>query len=124
VRPRVKAASGGFELYSWFFMRVSGVLLIFLALGHFGVMHLLVGVEKVNYHFVAARYVTPLWRAYDFLLLTLALVHGTNGSRILVDDYVHGRGRRALSLAALYTVAFFFLVLGGLVIATFQPVRG
>ena len=29
--------TGGFELYAWLFMRVSGVLLLFLALGHLAI---------------------------------------------------------------------------------------
>jgi succinate dehydrogenase / fumarate reductase, membrane anchor subunit len=105
-----------------FFMRVSGILLILLALGHFGYMHLLNGVEKINYAFVAQQYRTPFWRAYDLLLLSLALVHGSNGGRTLIDDYIHARGWRALLLAALYTAAFFFLVIGALVIVTFQRI--
>ncbi|MDO8683010.1 MAG: succinate dehydrogenase [Armatimonadota bacterium] len=121
MRLHLRPASGGFELYSWFFMRVSGVLLILLVLGHFGYMHLRHGVENIDYRFVAAQYATPFWRAYDLLLLTLALVHGANGGRTLIDDYIHGRGWRALFLAGLYTTSFLFLVVGGLIIVTFQP---
>lgn len=123
MRVKTRPASGGFELYAWFFMRVSGVLLILLALGHFGYMHLLNGVEKIDYEFVAERYKTPFWRTYDLLLLSLALMHGGNGARTLIDDYIHARGWRALLLAALYTSAFFFLVVGGLVILTFQRIH-
>ncbi|MDO8586493.1 MAG: succinate dehydrogenase, hydrophobic membrane anchor protein [Armatimonadota bacterium] len=123
MRLRTRPASGGFELYAWFFMRVSGILLILLALGHFGYMHLLNGVEKIDYEFVARQYRTPFWKTYDLLLLSLALVHGANGARTLIDDYIHARGWRALFLAALYTASFFFLVVGALVIVTFQRVR-
>jgi succinate dehydrogenase / fumarate reductase membrane anchor subunit len=105
-------------------MRVSGVLLIFLALGHYGYMHVLHGVEEVNYQFVVAQYATPFWRAYDFVLLTLAMIHATNGGRLILDDYVHARGWRAFSLAALYTISFVFLVIGAVVIVTFQPAAG
>ena len=124
MRHRARPTSGGFELYSWFFMRVSGVLMILLALGHFAKMHLAYGVDTIDYSFVAAQYATPFWRTYDMLLLIIALAHGSNGGRTLVDDYVHARGWRALSLAVLYTMAFFFMVVGALVILTFQPVAG
>ena len=37
-RPR---PTGGLELYAWLFMRVSGIALLLLALGHLAIMHLI-----------------------------------------------------------------------------------
>jgi succinate dehydrogenase / fumarate reductase membrane anchor subunit len=110
------------EVYSWIFMRVSGVMLVALALGHLAIMHLLNNVDIINYDFVAQRFVTPLWRTYDFILLWLAMTHGLNGVRIMIDDYLIGRGWRTLALSALAVVGVVFLTLGSLVIVTFQPV--
>lgn len=120
-RPR---PGSGLELYSWLFMRLSGILLLLLALGHLAIMHLLNNVEVINYAFVAARWASPLWRLYDWLLLTLALVHGSNGLRVMVDDYVRRPGLRAASLAAVYGLAAVFLLAGTAVIVFFQPVAG
>lgn len=120
-RPR--AVSGNFELYSWFFMRVSGVLLLFLALGHLVVMHIINTVDDISYAFVAARWASPFWRVYDLLLLWLALLHGLNGLRVVLDDYVSRPGWRVFSLAGLWVVAILFLAIGSLVIFTFQPVE-
>jgi succinate dehydrogenase / fumarate reductase membrane anchor subunit len=114
------APSGGFELYAWFFMRVSGVVLLFLALGHLVIMHLVNNVDNISYDFVARRFTTPFWRSYDLLMLLLALLHGINGLRVLIDDYTKG-GRRVLALSALYVVGFTFTVVGAIVILTFQP---
>jgi succinate dehydrogenase / fumarate reductase membrane anchor subunit len=58
------------------------------------------------------------------LLLILALFHGLNGLRILVDDYIHSKGWRIVSLSTLYTIAFVFFALGALVILTFQVPPG
>lgn len=113
--------AGGFELYSWLFMRISGLLLIFLALGHLFIMHILVGIENVDYSFVAQRYATPFWRTYDLLMLLLALFHGLNGARILIDDYVRTPGWRVFWITILYVVALVFTVIGSLIILTFQP---
>jgi len=113
--------TGGFELYAWLFMRVSGVLLLFLALGHLAIMHLYHGVDQVNFALVAARYRNPLWRLYDWSLLMLALVHGLNGLRMLVDDYVRRRGLRVFSLIIVYFLAFVFLTVGSYIILVFQP---
>lgn len=103
-------------------MRVSGVVLLFLALGHLAIMHLINNIEVVNYDFVAARYLTPFWRTYDLVMLWLAMIHGMNGIRTLVDDYISARGWRLVSLSSLYVVSFIILALGSLVIFTFQPV--
>ncbi len=112
----------GIELYAWLFMRVSGVVLLFMALGHLAIMHVVNNIETIDYQFVARRYVTPFWRTYDLVMLWLALIHGLNGVRTLVEDYVGARGWRVVTLASLYVVGFVFLALGSLVILTFQPV--
>ncbi len=118
-RPRPE---GGLELYAWLFMRISGVVLLFLALGHLAIMHIINSIEVINYEFVAARFMTPFWRTYDLVLLWLAMIHGANGIRTLVDDYISARGWRLVSLASLYVVSFVILALGSLVLFTFQPV--
>lgn len=110
-----------FELYSWYFFRVSGVLLIFLAFGHLIIMHIINNVDVINYQFVAARWVSPLWRTYDILLLGLALIHGLNGVRVLIYDYISSRGWRVFALSALYVTGAFFIIIGAQVIITFQP---
>ncbi|MFQ5778537.1 MAG: succinate dehydrogenase, hydrophobic membrane anchor protein [Terriglobia bacterium] len=119
ARPR-----GGLELYAWLFMRVSGILLLVLALGHLAIMHILNSVDEIDFAFVAARWGNPLWRLYDWLLLMLALVHGLNGLRVMVHDYIRPPGLRAFSLVSVYLLAFAFLVVGTLAIVTFQPGAG
>ncbi len=119
ARPRPES---GIELYAWLFMRVSGVVLLSMALGHLAIMHVMNNVEVIDYQFVARRYTTPFWRTYDLVMLWLALIHGLNGVRTLVMDYVGPRGWRVISLASLYVVGFIFLALGSLVILTFHPV--
>jgi succinate dehydrogenase membrane anchor subunit len=116
VRPE-----SGFELYAWLFMRVSGVVLLFMALGHLAIMHVINNVEAIDYQFVARRYVTPFWKTYDLVMLWLALIHGLNGVRTLLEDYVRARGWRVAALASLYVAGFVFLALGSLVILTFHP---
>jgi succinate dehydrogenase / fumarate reductase membrane anchor subunit len=118
-----RPSSGGFETFSWYFFRVSGILLIFLIIIHLIVMHVTTDVAKTTYDFVAARYSNPLWRLYDWLLLTLALLHGMNGLRIVIDDYVRGRGARLTLLSIAGTLTLVFLMLGTITLITF-PVVG
>jgi succinate dehydrogenase / fumarate reductase, membrane anchor subunit len=117
--PRPVGA-GGFETFSWYFFRVSGVALIFLALIHVFLNHVTTDVSCTSYQLVALRYTNPFWRLYDWLLLTLALLHGMNGLRVVIDDYVHSRGWRLTlqSVAGLLTLAYFML--GTITLITFQ----
>jgi len=113
-------AGGGFETFSWYFFRVSGVLLIFLVIIHLIVMHVTTDVACTTYQFVAQRYDNPLWRLYDWLLLTLALLHGMNGLRLVIDDYVRGRGARLIFLSIAGTLTLTFFMLGTITLITFQ----
>ncbi|MCS7187239.1 MAG: succinate dehydrogenase, cytochrome b556 subunit [Armatimonadota bacterium] len=121
LRPSVRPA-GGLEFYGWLFTRISGLLLIFLVLGHLTVMHLMHGgVYRINYDFVAQRFSSLFWRTYDFVLLVLAIGHGTWGMRNVLLDYIHRPFARLLSLSLLYTIVGIVLSLGALLLFTFQP---
>jgi succinate dehydrogenase membrane anchor subunit len=117
-RPRPQ---GGIDLLAWIFMRVSGVVLLVMVIVHLAIMHIINNVEVINYHFVAVRYATPFWRTFDVVMLWLAFIHGLNGVRVMIDDYVSSHGWRVFSLASLYVLGFVFLALGSLVILTFNP---
>jgi succinate dehydrogenase / fumarate reductase membrane anchor subunit len=108
------------EFYSWYFLRVSGLLLIFLALGHFLIMHVVHSILEVDYAFAARRWAVPAWRVYDWLLLALALLHGFNGLRVVVDEWVRPpRLRRAAQIAVGAATAG-FLLLGTYVVVAFR----
>ena len=112
----------GLELFAWMFMRVSGLALLFLALGHMLIMHIIHNVDVIDFQFVAARYATPFWRTYDLLMLWFAMIHGINGLRTILVDYITARGWRVAGLASLYVVGFILLTLGSLAILTFHPI--
>jgi succinate dehydrogenase / fumarate reductase, membrane anchor subunit len=122
-RPSARErASSSFELWTWFFMRISGIVLIFLVLGHFTIVHLLdEGIDRVDFAFVSGRWSNPLWQTWDWLMLFLGLLHGTNGLKTIVNEYVRSPGKRAAIKATLYTLTFIFILLGTLVILTFDP---
>src|SRR6266536_1304609 len=85
---RQSGRRGYFELYAWVFIRVSGVLLVLLVLGHFA-------------------------------MLTLALLHGGNGLRVIIDDYARSGARRLAYQALNLTVIGLTWVLGSLTIFIF-----
>ena len=81
-----RPGSGGFERWAWFFMRISGVALLGLAVFHLLWMHFAIGVDNIDFQTVVERWSNPLWRLYDFALLAFALGHGLNGLRTVIDD--------------------------------------
>lgn len=78
------------ERYGYLFMRLSGVGLIFLAIGHMMIQHVLNDVHNLTLAFVRQQWNSWGWRTYDLFLLTFAIIHGFNGLRVVVEDYVHG----------------------------------
>jgi succinate dehydrogenase / fumarate reductase, membrane anchor subunit len=127
-KPRAFAASrrpSSSEVWWWFFMRISGVVLVFLVLIHVYIMHLIgEGVERVNFAFVARRWDNVGWKTFDWVMLVLAVLHGTNGLRIVIDDYVRKPGVRTAIKGSLYAVAGILMIMGTAVIVTFTPEIG
>jgi succinate dehydrogenase / fumarate reductase membrane anchor subunit len=120
-RPSVGGRTN-FEMYSWIFMRISGLVLVVLVLGHLLIMNILDGgVQRINFAFVAGRWASPFWQAWDLLQLWLAMLHGTNGLRVIINDYAERDGTRFWLKMLLYSSSFLILVLGTLVIFTFDP---
>ncbi len=121
-RPSSNRSKTNFEMYSWIFMRMSGLLLVVLVLGHLLIMNVLDGgVHRVNFGFVAGRWASPFWRTWDLAQLWLAELHGTNGLRTVINDYAERDGTRFWLKMLLYTSALLVLMLGTLVIFTFDP---
>ncbi|KAK1181338.1 succinate dehydrogenase hydrophobic membrane anchor subunit [Streptomyces sp. NBS 14/10] len=122
TRKTPKATRTNFEMYGWLFMRLSGVLLVVLVLGHLLIQLVLDGgVSKIGFAFVAGRWASPFWQAWDLIMLWLATLHGANGLRTVINDYAERDNTRLWLKGLLYTAAGFTIVLGTLVIFTFDP---
>lgn len=131
---------GRWESTLWSYMRLSGVLILPLVFGHLAMMHVIqgvfditgggltvVGTDAVNESGRAVEFVgqrwdflvagVAVWRVYDGLLLALALIHGFNGLRYVVNDYARQPTvNRALNWAALFgMVALIVLGMAALV---------
>ena len=76
----------GADRLIWYFMRISGVLLVVLAGGHIFITHYLNVPSETAVAFVVERWANPYWRAFDWLLLILALWHGVLGLRYSIQD--------------------------------------
>lgn len=115
-----RPGSRGFEAWAWLFMRVSGVALLFLAVFHLLWMHFVIGVDNLSFQTVVSRWSNPLWRIYDFALLGFALVHGMNGLRMVLEDYVRRPGTLLAVKSVAYVLAFVLLSAGAWIIFTFH----
>lgn len=97
-----------FELYAWFFTRVTGIL--FLLMGAFNLAYanlaggrgnMDVGAQMrwaffpISFHVessaveVTPNFSNPFWQVYSFILVAFAATHGFNGLRVILEDYVH-----------------------------------
>jgi succinate dehydrogenase / fumarate reductase membrane anchor subunit len=120
-RSRRRSATN-VELYSWLFLRVSGLLLVVLVLGHLYVLTILDGgVQRLNWAFVAGRWASPFWRLWDLALLWLGLLHGALGLRTIIHDYARTDATRLTLKMLLYVASGLVIALGTLVIFTFDP---
>jgi succinate dehydrogenase / fumarate reductase, membrane anchor subunit len=114
--------AGNFELNSWLFMRGSGLLLVVLVFGHLFVNLMLgKGIHAVDFGFVAGKWANPFWQVWDLAMLWLAELHGMNGLRTIINDYATKPHTRFILKTLLYFSALFVIVLGTLVIFTFDP---
>lgn len=120
-----KTSGTNFEKNSWIFMRASGLILVVLVLGHLLIMNVLDGgVQRINFAFVAGRWSSPFWQFWDLTMLWLAMLHGTNGLRVIIGDYAKSGKTRFWLRGVLYTATAATIILGTLVIFTFDPNLG
>ena len=78
-----------FERYAYLFMRLSGLILLILAVGHMMIQHVLNSSGNLTLIFVAEQWNSWGWKAYDIFLLLFAIPHGVNGLRNVLEDYIH-----------------------------------
>mgnify|MGYP002654870547 FL=1 len=110
------------EKAGWIYMRVSGVILVVLILGHLFVnMMLGEGVKGIDFAFVAGKWASPFWQVWDVTMLWLALIHGANGMRTIVNDYATSPRMRGTLKALIGFSAVSLIILGTLVATTFDP---
>ena len=122
ARRRRVTTGKNFEMYSWLFMRMSGIVLVVLVLGHLFIMNILDGgVHRINWGFVAGRWASPFWQMWDLAMLWLAELHGGNGLRVIINDYARKDSTRFWLTMLLYASVLLTISLGSFVIFTFDP---
>lgn len=108
----LKTRINSFETAAWRYMRWSGILLIPLAYVHLIFMHIINSVYVINYQWVIEqRWAFLGWRIYDAFLLWFAGLHGFNGLRVVINDYIHNPiANRILKWVLIGLLAFIFFL--------------
>lgn len=120
--PRRRTAMPNFEKYAWLFMRFSGVVLVFLVIGHLFIGLIWQdGVYRIDFNYVAQRWASPFWQIWDLSMLWLAQLHGGNGMRTIIADYARKDSTRFWLNSMLAVSMIIVLVVGTYTLLTFDP---
>jgi succinate dehydrogenase membrane anchor subunit len=115
---RARPGSGGFELAVWYLIRLTGLGLFVLALGHFLITHVVYDpVEQTGAWIVEERWGSLVWRTVDWLMLSMVIFHSFMGVRTVIGDYTRGGVRAALTVG-LYLAGLVLFALGTMAVAT------
>ena len=112
-----------YERAFWLFMRLSGVAMLFLAVGHMVIQHIVNSSANLTIQFVAAQWSTWGWKAFDILLLWMAIPHGIRGLFNILGDYIHHAGARRLISIVLGVFVVATVIWATFAIALFDSTR-
>lgn len=121
ITHRKVQVNNNLERFAFLFMRISGVLLLVLAVGHMMIQHVLNSSTNLSIMFVAERWNSWGWKTYAMLLLIFAYSHGINGFRNVLEDYVHNRRAIKVINIGLAIFAVITIIWAGFAIAAFNP---
>ena len=121
ARPLAQShRTANLERIAWLFTRISAVVLLVMALFHLLYMHIAMGTDSISFQLIAWRWQFAGWRLFDLVLLIFGWLHGANGMRVVIDDYVHSPAGRIVAQTLLLIVTVTLIVLGAFVILTFE----
>lgn len=120
VTHRKVQVQSDLERWAFLFMRVSGIALLVLAVGHMMIQHVLNSSSNLTIMFVAERWNLWGWKVFDMLLLAFAYMHGMNGLRNVLEDYIHNRRTVKIINTILVVFAVITILWAGFAIASFD----
>jgi len=87
---------------------------------HLWANNMAINAGEIDFAYVAGRLAQPSVKIFDSFLLLFAMLHGVNGLRYSIDDYVKRPRRRFAWKMVLYTVAGIIFVLGVMTLWAFS----
>ena len=70
---------------------------------------------------VIERWNNPLWRFFNVALVSFSMLHGLNGARYSIEDYIRRPGAQVAVKAVVYTIVLVTLAVGVFALLTFDP---
>lgn len=121
ITTRKVQVKANFERYAFLFMRLSGVFLLLLAVGHVTFQLVLNNVHDLDIHFVAERWSNGFNKGTELLLMIFAFSHGINGLRNILGDFVHNPATMRIINIVLLIFLIVTLLWSGNAILQFDP---
>ncbi len=129
MRARSVSKTLGFESFMWLFMRLSGLAMYVFALTGL-IIALFMGARTqmdmgtllrwtffpIGTHvtssdiLVLEQWINPFWSIIQYLVIAFATLHGTNGLRVVLEDYMD-KGWSVYLLRGLLFVVWLFMLL-------------
>lgn len=133
-RPRPARTAGSFEYVMWIFTRVSALVLMLLGAFNLAMAFLMRGrayldlPEMFRWMFfpnpnhvinsdipdVTVGWSNAFWQIYGIAMIALATIHGLNGLRMILEDFL---GRPIMT--AIIRVLLIGILVGGMIVATY-----
>ncbi len=121
AKSRPRFVGSDLDRFAFLFMRLSGISLLLLAVGHMLLQHVFRDVHALTISVVADIWRSWGWRAYDLFLLGFAATHGFNGLRNVLEDYVHDPAKVRGINRALAIFLVISIIWAAVAIFSFQP---
>ena len=131
---RPTRSSGAFEYGMWMFTRISGLALMLFGAVSMGAAFVLGGrlhidmptmfrwmffpnpnhVVNSNIPDVSLGWSNAFWQVYSMVMIFVAAVHGFNGLRMIIEDYIENA-----IVVALFRILTLLLFVGGIIVAVY-----
>ncbi len=105
--------------FSWFFQRVTGLVLFVLTLVHFYIAHQ-TWESGHDWQHVVNRLASPYMKMFYLVFVLLGLWHGLNGLWSVIRDYDMSAGSRKLIISLIWIFGVFLGTLGFITVLTIQ----
>ena len=99
--------------FTWFFQRVSGILLVVFLFTHMNINHLTLGERLIDFSLVNARLAESIgWRIFYILFVPCCVFHAMNGLWGILADYRPSRSFRRIVVTVLWIVGLALTYIG------------
>lgn len=102
---------------AYLLVRVTGLLLAVLVLGHFALTHVVTDVADTDSGFIDRRWGSAVWLLWDWAMLGAAFLHGGAGVWVVIDDHTPDPAARRRRRVLLVTACAALWVVGSVLIA-------